>query len=82
MYPPMILLVGFLDRPMYMMSVGAFPVREVSITAKTTLLSRGRFANEIVFSGHGSEKPISFRVKEFMDSSFLGRDLTVPKHFI
>jgi hypothetical protein len=47
------------------MSVAAFPVREVSIIAKTLLLIEGKLENEKVFKEHGCEKPLSFNVKEF-----------------
>jgi hypothetical protein len=48
------------------MSVSAFPVRDVSINAKTLLPLEGRLENEIVFNKQGCENPISFNVKEFM----------------
>jgi hypothetical protein len=46
------------------MSVAAFPVRDVSIMAKTVVVG-GRLENETFFNENGCEKPLSFNVKEF-----------------
>ena len=49
----------------------------MSIMAKTLSWLKGKIANETDLSGHGSEKPFSFNVCEFMNSSFFESDIAL-----